>query len=85
MNLSNKEILKTINFLLDNNETVFWSNQNYEVKRESNGKLIVVCTSNGFTSGLQNAELKECGTDKWTIREYNLKNFNCIHYTMFNY
>jgi|TARA_R100000781_G_scaffold13581_2_gene11685 hypothetical protein len=85
MNSSNKEILKTINFLLDNNETVFWSNQNYEVKRETNGKLIVVCTSNGFTVGLQNCEIKDCGTDKWTIREYNLKNFNCIHYTMFNY
>ena len=84
MKTKNKEILKTINFLLDNNEQVFCGNQNYEVVRESNGKLLTVCSSNGFTCGLQNSELKDCGTSKWTIREHNLINFKMIHYSAFN-
>ena len=76
--MTNQEILKTINFLLDNNEDVYWSNSNYNVIREKNGNLLVVCNKNGFTMGLQNSELKDCGTHKWAIRENNLINFKLI-------
>ena len=76
--MTNQEILKTINFLLDNNEDVYWSNSNYNVIREKNGTLLVVCNKNGFTMGLQNSELKDCGTHKWAIRENNLINFKLI-------
>ena len=58
--MKNSDILKTINFLLNNN------------------KLIVICTENGFTMGLQNSELKDCGTHKWAIRENDLSNFKLI-------
>jgi len=75
----NIEILKTINFLLNINEDVYWSNTNYNIVRESNGNLLVVCKLNGYTTGLQNSDLSECGTHKWTIRENDLYNFKHIN------
>ena len=76
--MSNKNILKTINFLLNINEDVYWSNTNYQVKKDSDNKLIVVCTNNGYTTALTNCDLKDCGTHKWAIRENNLINFKLI-------
>jgi hypothetical protein len=76
--MSNKNILKTINFLLNINEDVYWSNTNYQVKKDNDNKLIVVCTNNGYTTPLTNCDLKDCGTHKWAIRENNLINFKLI-------
>tara|TARA_R110001583_G_scaffold41335_2_gene131609 strand:+ start:16407 stop:16640 length:234 start_codon:yes stop_codon:yes gene_type:complete len=76
--MTNQQIIKTINFLLDNKENVYWKSSLYDIVRESDGKLLVVCNSNGFTMGLQNSELKNCGTHKWAIRENNLLNFKLI-------
>ena len=75
----NTEILKTINFLIDIKEEVYWSNTNYKIVRESNGNLLVVCKQNGFTSGLTNCDLSKCGTHKWAIRENDLFNFKHIN------
>jgi len=75
----NTEILKTINFLIDIKEEVYWSNTNYNIVRESNGNLLVVCKINGFTSGLTDCDLSECGTHKWAIRENDLFNFKHIN------
>ena len=76
--MSNKNILKTINFLLNINEDVYWSNTNYQVKKDSDNKLIVVCKNNGYITPLTNCDLKDCGTHKWAIRENNLINFKLI-------
>ena len=76
--MTNQEILKTIHFLLDNNENVYWKSSLYDVVREDNGNLLVVCNANGFTMGLHNSELKDCGTHKWAIRENDLYNFKLI-------
>mgnify|MGYP003667141314 CR=1 FL=1 len=76
--MTNSEILKTINFLLDNNENVYWKSSLYDVVRDTDGTLLVVCNENGFTSGLGNCDLKDCGTHKWAIRENNLVNFKLI-------
>jgi hypothetical protein len=67
-----------INQLLDKNIEVYWNSGNYIVKREKNGNLIVVCTCNGYTSGLHKDELKDCGINKWDARELNLQNFKVI-------
>ena len=76
--MSNQEILNTINFLLNINEDVYWSNSNYQVKKDTNNELIVVCSINGYTTPLTNCDLKKCGTHKWAIRENSLYNFNLI-------
>ena len=76
--MSNKNILKTINFLLNINEDVYWSNSNYQVKKDTNNNLIVVCTKNGYTTPLENSDLKDCGTHKWAIRENDLYDFKLI-------
>ena len=76
--MKNSEILKTINFLLDNNENVYWKNSLYDVVRGTDGTLLVVCNENGYTTGLQNSDLKDCVTHKWAIRENNLFNFKLI-------
>ncbi|QDP49649.1 MAG: hypothetical protein Unbinned4026contig1003_12 [Prokaryotic dsDNA virus sp.] len=76
--MTNKETLKTINYLLDINEDVYWKSSLYKVVRNTNNKLLVVCTKNGFTMSLQDTEIKDCGTHKWAIREHNLTNFNLI-------
>lgn len=74
--LSNKKTLSIINFLLNNNEDVYWAGDNYKVKKEKiTGKLLVVCTDNGYTTGLQFDELKECYTSKYAVREYGLWEF----------
>ena len=75
----NTEILKTINFLLNINEDVYWSNSNYRVKKDTNNNLIVVCAINGYTTPLTNCDLKDCGTHKWAIRENDLYNFKHIN------
>ena len=41
--MKNSEILKTINFLLDSNENVYWKNSLYDVVRGTDGTLLVVC------------------------------------------
>tara|TARA_R110000744_G_scaffold275650_1_gene388485 strand:+ start:655 stop:888 length:234 start_codon:yes stop_codon:yes gene_type:complete len=76
--MKNSDILKTINFLLNINEDVYWKSSLYKVVKDTNNKLIVICTENGFTMGLQNSELKDCGTHKWAIRENDLSNFKLI-------
>jgi hypothetical protein len=77
--MTNQEILKTINFLLDNDENVYWKSSIYDVVRDSkNGELLVVCNQNGSTIGLSDSELKHCGTHKWAIRENGLYNFKLI-------
>jgi|TARA_R100000081_G_scaffold66100_1_gene34007 hypothetical protein len=85
--MSNKNILETINFLLNNNEDVYWSNSNYHVKKDSKtNKLIVVCIENGYTTPLEKEDIKDCGTHKWAIREYDLYDFKFIpHQTTINY
>jgi len=76
--MSNKNILKTINFLLNINEDVYWLNSNYQVKKDTNNNLIVVCTKNGYTTPLDKSDLKDCGTHKWAIRENDLYDFKLI-------
>jgi len=76
--MTNQDILKTINFLLSINEDVYWSNSNYKVEKDTDNKLIVVCTINDYTTPLTNCDLKECGTHKWAIRENDLMNFKLI-------
>lgn len=74
--LSNKKTLSIINFLLDNNKEVFWATRWYRVKKEKNtGKLLVVCTENGYTTGLKKSDLDNCFADKWAVREYGLWQF----------
>lgn len=67
-----------LNNLLDKNIEVYWNSGNYIVKRESNGNLIVVCTCNGFISGLSKDELEDCGINKWDAREFGLTKFKVI-------
>jgi hypothetical protein len=67
-----------LNNLLDKNIEVYWNSGNYIVKRESNGNYIVVCTCNGYTSGLSEDELEECGINKWDARELGLTKFKVI-------
>mgnify|MGYP003624251191 CR=1 FL=1 len=67
-----------LNNLLDNNIEVYWRSKSYQVKREESGNLIVVCDDNGFTSGLTESELEDCGINKWDMREKGLTNFKLI-------
>ena len=65
-----------LDFLLKNNMEVNIHNENYQVKNDK-GVLIVVCKSNGFTSRLEENEIKECYTSKWNVREHEeLEGFN---------
>jgi len=63
--------LDDIILLLDNNEFVAWSNDLYKLKYNSSNKkeILVVCTTNGYTTGLSKNDILDCYTDKWTIRE----------------
>jgi len=74
--LSNKKTLSIINFLLDNNKEVYWASTWYRVKKEKNtGKLLVVCTENGYTTGLLKSDLDNCFADKWAVREFGILGF----------
>jgi hypothetical protein len=77
--LSNKKTLSIINFLINNNEEVNWSNDNYKIVKESKGNLLVVCKENGFTTKLTNEDLKKCYTDKWAVRQYELIGFPIMY------
>lgn len=66
-----KDRLEDIKLLLDSNEFVACGSDMYKLKYQSlsNKKILVVCTENGFTTGLCEDDILDCYTDKWTIRE----------------
>ena len=67
-----------LNNLLDRNIEVYWKSSTYQVKREKNGNLIIVCEENGSVSGFNDFYLKDCGINKWDMREQGLTNFKLI-------
>jgi len=67
-----------LNNLLDRNIEVYWKSSTYQVKREKNGNLIIVCEENGSASGFSDFYLKDCGINKWDMREQGLTNFKLI-------
>ena len=44
--------LNEIKQAVDNGMEVYWSNPNYEVRKDTKGQYLIVCKSNGYTTGL---------------------------------
>jgi len=58
-----KQYFKTINDVknaCNKKQQVFWSHDGYKVYKDNIGQYLVTCIYNGYTTGLFNADAKQC-------------------------